>query len=200
MTDPRHETPVVTADGAESKKSAADGRLASHTGPAGEGDLFGAVARGVGQRGPGKRSAEFVAKISNAYGMLPGDLLAATLMHGLRRHVDQGGAPGEFLEARAIDLANSMQTSTSSAMGMLLGVARELMPYVHQKQPLAIDIDQRSIVFAAVTADGQAAGQGGRDLRPADVRISPMKSVEAPVRSDADGRTDAATPMKSQEE
>jgi hypothetical protein len=186
----------------ESKKTAEEGRLASPTPAAAGADLLGEVARGVGQRGAGKRSQEFVAKIANAYGMLPGDLLAATLMKGLRRHVDQGGDPGDFLEARAIDLANSMQTSTSHAMSMLLSVAHELMPYVHQKQPMAVELDQRSITFVVQAQAGQAqgGGPGGLDLRPADVRETPMKSVDAPARSDGAGRMDAPNTLKKQED
>src|SRR5690606_39224856 len=152
-------------------------RSASPTPPAADpaADMFGEVARGVGQRGPGKRSQQFIAKLSAAYGMLPGDLLAETMMHGLREHIHNGGKPGTFLEDRALKLSRSLQCKKTEAFGLLLGVAKELLPYAHQKQPIAVDIEQRAIVFAAVTSDGQAAapGSGRRDLRPADVRNSP---------------------------
>lgn len=196
----------------ESKKSADEGRSVSHAAPGGAGggadparDLLGELAaRGPGQRGPGKRSAEFVAKIANAYGMLPGDLLAATLMDGLREHLAGGGKPSEYLQERARTLASTLSINRGEAMGILVGLAKELMPYVHQKQPIAIDVDQRSIVFAAVTSDGLVAapGSGRRDLRPADVRapISPMNTAPAIERSDADGRTPEASGLKGHEE
>lgn len=184
---------------AESKKSAPDGRLGPPTAAAGGGDLLGEVARGVGQRGPGKRSQDFVRKLANAYGMLPGDVLAATVMDGLPEHLAAGGLPGEWLQTRARTLAKALGCKIPEAMGMLLGVVRELMPYAHQKQPMAIDINERSIAFI-VQADAQAGAPGRRDLRPADVREKPMISGLGDARSDADGRMTDASALKTQEE
>lgn len=184
----------------ESKKSEIDGRSASPTAPAAQGELLppavGEVVKGVGQRGPGRRSAEFVARLAAKYGMLPGDMLAETLMGGLRGHLEAGGAPGEYLNERAKELAKGLRLDSGEMFDRLLGVAKELMPYVHQKQPIAIDADVRSIIFQ-VDMGGQAqAGPGGRDLRPADVRISPMKSAGDEAGSDGAGRTPEPTPLK----
>lgn len=194
MTALRQSASRVSHVAAESKKDQPEGRSASPT-PAAPADprtdLLGEVAaRGTGQRGPGRRSAGFVEKIAHDYGMLPGDLLAATLMHGLRRHLDQGGAPGAFLEARAIALAGSMQTTSAHAMGLLMSVARELMPYAHQKQPLLVDVEGKHIVFAMVQPDGAsvAPGAGVIDLRPADV-VASISDVQS-RGSDASGRMD----------
>lgn len=187
---------------AESKKSPAEGRLVSHTPPAAADGLAAVVAQGVGQRGPGKRSQQFIAQVSAQYGALPGDVLAATLMDGLREHLAQGRALGAFLPLRARKLARYIGCEPEEAFDKLMVVSKELLPYLHQKQPIAVDIEQRSIVFAAVTSDGQVAapGTGRRDLRPADVRNSPMKSVGGAERSDDDGRTGDANALKDQEE
>jgi len=166
-------------------------------------DLLGEfAARSVGQRGPGKRSAEFVAKVANAYGMLPGDLLAATLMDGLRAHLEAGKPAGSYLGERARSLASELAIKRSEALSALLGVAKELMPYVHQRQPLAVDADVRAIVFAAVTADGRAAPAvgGRRDLRPADVREKPAITGPVDAASYAARRTPEPTALKEQGE
>lgn len=190
----------------ESKQSPADGRSASPTGAAG-GDaidqVLAGVARGVGQRGPGKRRMQFVAQVAAQYGVLSGDLLVATLMRGLPEYLAKGGELGAFLEEeRAVTLAKALKCDVQEAFGALLAVGKELNPYLHQRQPIASDGEQRSIVFAAVTSDGQVAGpgQGRRDLRPADVRKNPMETVIDHVRSDAGGRTDAPSALNAQEE
>jgi hypothetical protein len=185
---------------AERKKSPSEGRSAAPAGEAaaasGGGDpmrdlLDGLPQRGQGQRGPGRRSQDFVNKLAATYGMLPGDLLAATLMRGLPKHLSAGGDPGDFLEARAIQLANSMQTTTAQAMGLLMGVARELMPYAHQRLPQLIDVESKAVVFAMISPSGQAVPGGGGviDMRPADVRGASIVD-ETQGRSDGAGRTE----------
>lgn len=176
----------------EGKKTLENGRSTPGAAADPAVDLLGEVAaRSVGQRGPGKRSAEFVAKVANAYGMLPGDLLAATLMGGLRDHLEAGKPAASYLGERARAMASELGLKRAEALGALVGIAKELMPYVHQKQPIAVDADVRAIVFAAVTADGQAApaGAGRRDLRPADVRQKPAISGPVDAASDAHSRT-----------
>lgn len=199
---PRQSRGRVSQVSEESKKTPDDGRsMPGAADPAA--DLLGEfAARSVGQRGPGKRSAEFVAKVANAYGMLPGDLLAATLMGGLREYLQAGNPPEGFLAMRARKVAGDLGLKRSEALGMLVGVAKELMPYVHQRQPLAVDADVRAIVFAAVTADGRAAPAvgGRRDLRPADVREKPAITGEGDAASYAARRTPEPTALKEQGE
>lgn len=157
------------------------GRSASPTAAAEEdprADLFGEVA--VDQaRGPGrpagalnKRSDDLRNLLAMRHGATPGELLGATLMGGMRRHLDDGGRLEDWMTARAIEVANELQCSSSYAMTLLLGVAKELMPYVHQKLPLLVDVESKAIVFAMIDDQGRMkqAGQGIVDVRPQDVR------------------------------
>lgn len=150
-----------------------------------------------------KRSRELGELIARRHGATPGELLAATLMEGLQAHLEAGQSLGTFMSTRARALAIELGGTDrlAQAVGMLHGLAKELMPYVHQRLPQAIEVDSRTIVFALQAADGQVVegGMGVLDMRPADLRTG-SRNDENPAGSDAPGRTIEHKPLKGHEE
>lgn len=127
------------------------------------------------------------------YGMTVGELLTATLFDGLTDHLAKGKGAGGFLEERARVMASRLSIDPGKALEHVKAMADDLMPYVHQKLPMAVEIDQRGIMVAVVTPDGGFASPTGGaaiDLRPAQARLGAAIEGDFGVKSDGQRRTD----------
>jgi hypothetical protein len=113
------------------------------------------------------------------FGMTVGELLTETLFDGFAAHRERGGAPGAFLEERARVMAMRLGIDRGKALEHVKAMADDLMPYVHQKLPIAVEVDQRGIMVAVMSPDGGFASPTGGaaiDLRPAQARLEGAKS------------------------
>lgn len=127
------------------------------------------------------------------FGMTVGELLTHTLFDGFNGHTATGGAPGRFMEDRARVMASRLGIPMGEAMKHVLAMAGDLMPYVHQKLPVALEANVKGIMLAVIGTDGgfaSPAGGGGLDLRPAQARQGPAIEGEFEAKSDGKRRTD----------
>lgn len=116
-------------------------------------------------------------------GAEPGEVIIATALHGLREHLDAGEDLGTFLEERAKRMAKSLGMKKAAALSALRGLLGDAMPYVHQKLPLAVNVEGGGIMFVMTLPDGTVqtgaqAAAGGVDLRPANMRKAISKDDE----------------------
>jgi hypothetical protein len=152
------------------------GANAAHT--ALQQEMFTTPAGADGGRGAGrppgatnKRTRELVGLIATTYGGTPAEKIARFVF------VDE---KTELLE-RAKVLAKDLNCKPVEALRIILDLAKELLPYCHQKLPLAIEgVGAAPIVLAqnvAVWAGqgpsaGTAAGREILDARPLNMRAS----------------------------
>lgn len=127
------------------------------------------LGRGPG-RPPGarnKRTEEWTAHILSKY-RSPLEFLAST-----------------YTRSTAL-LAAELRCSLLDAFKMQLAAAKELSPYLHQKQPVAIDLDTSTAINLALEISSDFAGRLGLD--PAGDGVIELRDVTAePV----DGRSAA---------
>lgn len=127
------------------------------------------------------------------YGVTVGELLTHTLFDGFQEHVDAGRPPGAFLEERARTMASRLGIERGKAFEHVKAMADDLMPYVHQRLPQAVEVEAKGIMLAIFTPEGGFASPtqgGGLDLRPANVRQAPAIEGEFEVKSDDGSRKD----------
>lgn len=139
------------------------------------------VERAPGRpKGARNKRADALMQLSmDRFGTTVGELLTETLFDGYNRHIEQGGAPGAFLEERARVMALRLGIDRGKALEHVKAMADDLMSYVHQKLPMAVEIDGRGIMVAVVSPDGGFASPTGAaaiDLRPAQARLEGAKS------------------------
>ena len=117
------------------------------------------------------------------YGMAVGELLTATLFDGMAEHVESGDAMGMFMEKRAVAMSIRTGLPIATCLATVTAMARDLMPYVHQKLPMAVEVDSKGIAIAVFTPDGGFAShtEGALDLRPAQARRGPV--IDQPSQS-----------------
>lgn len=127
-------------------------------------------------------------------GAEPGELMLETVMGGLQAHLETGGKLEDWLEIRSVQLARQLGTKRAVVFGQLVGMLKDLNPYVHQKLPQAVELEGGQVVFAVMGSDGQVdagARAGVLDLRPANVRHDPVLiNDKSEPKSDGDSRTD----------
>lgn len=182
------------------KKPQNEGCLSSHTAGAGAAgrELTGAMAGPV-KRGPGRppgaqnKAANLAKRVAARYGMRPGDLLAESLMGSLPEYLASGGNPADYLsQHRAAEIALDLGITRLEAMAILQDQLKALLPLTEQKLPVLDEQADKAVIFQAVDQGGAAAPRqqiGGRDLRPADVRMA-----ENEAGSDGSGRTEGEKP------
>lgn len=151
------------------------------------------------KRGPGRplnarnKRMEALAELQEQqFGMTVGELLTHTLFDGFGGHTAAGGEPGRFMEDRARVMAQRLGIPIGEAMKHCLAMAGDLMPYVHQKLPVALEANVKGIMLAVVGTDGGFAsptGRGGLDLRPAQARQGGAIEGDFEVKSDGNSRT-----------
>ena len=124
-------------------------------------------------------------------GAEPGELLLATIMEGLQEWLDDGHALGDWMEQRAIRLARKLPMQRADAFKLLNKMVIDAMPYVHQKLPMAIEVDDGAVMFAMIGSDGKViSNQAGRlDMRPANVREPVLINDKSKQKSDGESRT-----------
>ncbi|MEO0606612.1 MAG: hypothetical protein AAFY82_00165 [Pseudomonadota bacterium] len=125
------------------------------------------------------------------YGVTVGELLTETLFDGYAEHKAAGHSAGSFLERRAIGMAIRTGIPIEKCMAHVKAMADDLMPYVHQKLPLAVEVDTKGIAIAVFTPDGGFAShtQGPLDLRPAQARGLPDTSINDKDEPKSDGNS-----------
>lgn len=195
---PQRQSAAAVSSGADSDKISENSvaAVAERALVAAERTERGGPGRPKGARN--KRSDALRQMQQDKYGLDVGELLTETLFDGYGEFIEQGGAPGEFMAWRAAVLrARTPGVKPKDALALVKAMADDLMPYVHQKLPTAIEVDMKGVMLAVVDAEGAFASHtrvGGLDLRPADVREPPAldasKNDEIDAQSDGESQTD----------
>lgn len=138
-----------------------------------------------------KRSDALRLYCSGKFGIEPGELLIETVFREYNEYVALGNDPGMFMEYRAARLSETMGISSEEALKHVEKWMGDLLPYIHQKQPMAVEVDQRTVAIA-FTMDGQNVATPkelgtGLDMRPANIRMKP--SDPSPEPSDKSRKT-----------
>lgn len=122
-----------------------------------------------------KRSDALLRYQQERHGTTVGEMLSDALFDGYNHHAESGQPPGLFLEKRAAVMAWRMGISMADALKHVRAMANDLMPYVHQKLPVALEVEGKGIAIAVFTPDGGFAPHTGGplDLRPAQARHGP---------------------------
>jgi hypothetical protein len=123
-----------------------------------------------------KRSLGLAKVIAARHGCTAGEALAALALPTVEELVEAGGLR-QAMKLRVDAMARELQCPRVEAFREVRHALAELMPYLHQKQPIALQVEQTAsiglVIDAGALAQGGGAGGGPvLDLAPRDVRES----------------------------
>ncbi len=153
--------------------------------------------RGRKRGAKNKRSDALRRYCADRFGIEPGELLIETVFHEYNEFILLGHDPGTFIQFRAARLSQTMGLSGAQALATVTGWMTDLMPYIHQRLPQAVEITEKSIALA-FTLDGKNVVNdqvaGAFDMRPQNIRnasdLSATTSDETPENADNQGEAE----------
>jgi hypothetical protein len=104
-----------------------------------------------------KRSLDLAKYVEARFaGMTPGQQLAELAMV-TRAEISRAGGLQDAMAAKAVELSRALSCDPKEAMAIVVKALTELMPYVHQKRPIAVDAKVQQLPTMFVVSEGDMA-------------------------------------------
>lgn len=146
--------------------------------------------RGRPKGSGGKRRGDLAAYIAAQFGATPGEQMAKVALVSRKELRAAGGSMLEAMVGKARELAKAIGCTTAEAWALMAKERAELMSYVHQRMPQAVQVEGKGMA-PAVLIVGHELGAGAPQLldleddeyqvvsSPAPVEVSRLKSHDA---------------------